>query len=336
MKILNNSFLFLKFISKVRAVNNENGSYHKYINRIATNEISASHKINDGSINRLQLLKIQWYMVTNLFLGELMAGLRPQNLTLQEKKALIYLGALMAITDLMTDDFRLEAEKISMLLKGNMREPAELSAIEKIFLLYHEKLLSVIDKEKASYIRDFSLRKPHLESRLQLKQGINESEIHKITRKKGGTAILLTASLLLNITKKNKEAFHQLGAFIQYLNDSQDIYKDTLAGVTTFVSFCHSFSEVNTKLNQEFEHTTALMLETDFSHKNLYKLLFNLHAMYVGILFKNKVFAQKLSNTIDFGSIRLMDKTTFRVHMSSVKSLVFCLPRILLFKIPNL
>ncbi|MCB2208575.1 MAG: hypothetical protein KQH67_09810 [Bacteroidetes bacterium] len=336
MKTINNSKLLFKFASKVRAVNRENGSYHSYVNKIAQHEITKSHQYNDGSITQLHFLKIQWYMVTNLYLGELLAELRLQNLSLNENRSLIYLGALMAITDLMVDDHQLGHQRVSLLLNGETNERNRLTAIEKVFILYYEKLLLCIDDKKKRLIKNFAMLKPQTESHLQLKEHFSEAAIHKLTREKGGTAILLTASLLFEISEKNKAAFYQLGAFIQYLNDSQDVYKDLNAGVTTFVSFCHSFSEVNAKLKQEFEHTTTLMLQTDFSHKNLYKLLFNLHAMYVGILYKNKVFARKLGDTIDADNIRLVDKTTFRAPMFSVKSVVFCLPRILLFKIPNL
>ena len=336
MRFIKNSFLFFKFISKVKAVDKENGAYHKYAKHIAAHEISKLHKINDGSISRLHLLKVQWYMATNLYLGELIAGLRTRALSLNEKKALVYLGALMAITDLMTDDFRLEAAKISMLLKEGTREPSELAAIEKLFLLYHERLFAVIDQEKAAYIRDFSLRKPHIESQLQLNQEISEAEIHQLTREKGGTAILLTSSLLFNITERNQKAFYQLGAFIQYLNDSQDIFKDAHAGITTFVSFCNNFGEVNARLKQEFDQTTTLLLQTDFPRASLYSLLFYLNALYTGVLYKNKAFARKLSDTIDLGNIRLMDKTTFRIPMFSMKSLVFCLPRMLKYTMPNI
>jgi hypothetical protein len=58
MSILKNSFLLIKFIAKVRAVNIEQGSYHKYAKSIAALEISNAHKINDGSISQLHLLKI--------------------------------------------------------------------------------------------------------------------------------------------------------------------------------------------------------------------------------------------------------------------------------------
>lgn len=335
MKIIKNSKLLLKFASKVRAVNRENGSYHRYVNKIAQNEIARSHQFNDGSISQLHFLKIQWYMVTNLYLGELLSELRPKGITNKEKETLVYLGALMAITDLMVDDHQIDSQRISILLKGDNNELLQLSAIEKVFILYHEKLLSITDSKKAFLIKDFSMRKPQIESQTQLKKDLSEAEIHALTRNKGGTAILLTASLLFEITEKNKAAFYQLGAFIQYLNDSQDMYKDMNAGITTFVSFCTNYNQVNERLKLEFDKTTTLLQQTEYETGDLYRLIFYLQALYVGVLYKNTEFAKITGNRIDNLSQPQLSKDQFRTKIFTPSSLRFCIPRILSFRNPQ-
>jgi hypothetical protein len=160
----------------------------------------------------------------------------------------------------------------------------------------------------------------------------SETEINEITRRKGGTAVLLTAALLLEITKKNQKAFYQLGAFIQYLNDSQDIYKDAKAGITTFVNYCSSFDEINQKLSDEFSQTKALFQATDFPEKNIYELLFYIHAMYVGILYKNKDFAIRHGSAINLKEIRNLERKEHMVNIYSLKSFRYCFPKILLFR----
>jgi hypothetical protein len=332
MVLLKNVRLLTRFAKKARGVNNENGHYHSLVKKIAAQEFSIIHNMNDGSLDRLHLLKTQWYMATNLYLGEIIAGLRPQHLTASENRALIYLGALMAITDMMVDDFKFKTEKISLLLKGEFNDHGQLSVIEHAFIMFHNKLISNINKEKASFIQDFSLRKPQIESKSQLNKVHSETVINEITRRKGGTAVLLTAALLLEITKKNQKAFYQLGAFIQYLNDSQDIYKDAKAGITTFVSYCSSFDEVNQKLSEEFSQTKALFHATDFPEKNIYELLFYIHAMYVGILYKNKDFAIRHGSAINLKEIRNLERKEHMVNIYSLKSFRYCFPKILLFR----
>lgn len=335
MQIIKNSILLLKFVTKVRAVNRENGSYHRYVNKIAHQDITKSNQINDGSISQLHFLKIQWYMATNLYLGELLSELRHQKLNIKEKKSLIYLGALMAITDLMVDDHQIDSQRISILLNSDYHKFNECTAIEKIFILYHEKLLSIIDSKKAFLIKDFSLRKPQIDSQSQLKEDLTAAEIHELTRNKGGTAILLTASLLFEITEKNKAAFYQLGAFIQYMNDNLDMCKDMNAGVTTFVSFCTNYDQVNEQLKLEFDKTTTLFQETEYDSDDLYRLMFYIHAMYVAVVYKNFELAKIAGSKIENLSRPQLSNYQLRIKAFTSSSLRFCIPKILCFENPG-
>jgi len=333
MNIFTNSILTLKFVTKVFAVNRENGAYHSYIKKVASYEIRKSHDLNDGSISRLDFLKIQWYMVTTLYLGELIAELRPNKLTEQEKMSLIYSGALMAITDLMVDDHQLGSEKLIALLSGEAFDHEDLSPVENVFILYHNKLVSIISKKKVQTIQNFSLRKPHIESQSQLITDLTEDEVINHTRKKGGTALLLTASLILDINKKNEAAIYQLGTFIQYMNDSQDIYKDIQSGITTFVRYCDTFDEVNKTLEREFRKTEELFQKKTYPVYGVYKLLFYLNGMYAGITYKNTQYARITGNEIDRSLINKLDKEQFRVNLFSLTSINYCLPRLLTFKL---
>ena len=335
MVLFNNFKLLIRFITKVRAVNRENGQYHKLVKQIAAAEIRASEAINDGSIEELHFLKIQWYMATNLYLGELLAGLRPQKLTEKEKSSLVYLGALMAITDVMVDDIKVHPERLNFLMKGSYEKLGKLSAIEQVFMLFYQKLLASVEKEKAGYIQDFSLRKPQLDSHGQINAKQTIGEIHEITRKKGGTAVLLTASLLFPITEKNRGVFYQLGAFIQYMNDSQDMYKDARAGIQTFISHYNTFDEINQKLGEEFEQTKVLLYASDYAFNKVNEFLFYLHAMFVGIIFKNKELTKRFGNSIEIEKLLLMKKATFEIQMFSMRSIIFSAPKILSFKRPK-
>jgi len=332
MSIFTNSILTLKFVTKVLAVNRENGAYHSYVKKAAGNEIGISHDLNNGSISNLDFLKIQWYMVTTLYLGELLAELRPNKLTKQEKKSLIYSGALMAIADLLVDDHLLGAKKLTKVLSGEKSKLKDLSAIEEVLFLYYDKLISIISRKKAQTIHDISLRKPQIDSQSQLKTDLTEDEVINYTRKKGGTALLLTASLILDINEENKAAIYQLGAFIQYMNDSQDIYKDIKAGITTFVSYCTTFEEVNKTLKREFRKTEELFMKTNYSAKGVSNLLFYVNALFTGITYKVDSYSKITGEVIDINKIRRIDKSGYRIKMFSIKSITYCIPKIITFK----
>jgi len=332
MSLFINSVLTLKFVFKVIAVNRENGSYHSYVKKVAVNEIRKSHDLNDGSISKLDFLKIQWYMVTTLYLGELLTELRPNKLTKQEKKSLIYLGALIAITDLMVDDHQLTSEKLTELLSGNSFDHKHLSPIERVFILYHHKLISNLSVEKAVIIQDFAFRKPQIESQSQLKSDLTEEEVIENTTKKGGAALVLIASLLFDTTEPNEAAIYQLGVFIQYLNDSQDIYKDIKAGITTFVSYRTTFNEINKTLSEEFSKTIESFTKTNYSVKGVCHLLFYINALFTGVSYKVESYSKIAGEIIDIEKIRQMDKSIFNTNMLSLKSVEYCIPKIITFK----
>lgn len=332
MSYFTNSLLTIRFVSGALAANREKGACHRYVKKIAANEIRKSHELNDGSISRTDYLKIQWYMVTTLYLGKLLSQLRPEKLTPDEKRSLIYLGALMAVTDLMVDDHQLEKEKLIRLMTNEQeRKRNDLSAIERILLLYYQQLLTVIDKDKKKMIHDFSLLKPQIESHNQHSGNITESEAMEHTRRKGGSALLMVASLLFNMTEQNKVTFYQLGVFIQLMNDSQDLPKDIRSGITTFISFQNSYEDIRQILEEEFKKTAILFSDNDFPEKGVYRLLFNFHALLTGIAFKLHRYSDITGNTIDSGRIQRTDKTRFRIHMFSLNSMTYCLPKILKF-----
>ena len=332
MSLFINSILTLKFVVKVIAVNRENGSYHSYVKKVAVNEIRKSYDLNDGSISILDFLKIQWYMVTTLYLGELLTDLRPKKLTKQEKKLLIYLGALIAITDLMVDDHQLTSEKLTELLSGNSFDYKHLSPIERVFILYHHKLISNLSEEKAIIIQDFAFRKPQIESQSQLKSDLTEEKVIEHTTQKGGSALVLIASLLFNITEPDKAAIYQLGVFIQYLNDSQDIYKDIKTGITTFVNYRSTFNEINKTLSEEFSITIESFTKTNYSEKGVYHLLFYINALFTGVSYKVESYSKNAGEIIDIEKIRQMDKSIFNTNMLSLKSVEYCIPKIITFK----
>ena len=330
MSILKNLPLTVRFISGAAAVNNEKGSTHKYVLKMAAPEIEKSRKIGINKLTRLDFLKIQWYMATTLYLGELLSGLRPEKLSLQEKKSLIYLGALMAVTDLMVDDFQLGKERISRLMTSEEeRKRDDLSAIERILLIYYQQLMTVVGENQKKIIHDFSLLEPQIDSGKQISDTLTEEEVMEQTRKKGGTALLLVASLLFDITGKNKSAFYQLGSFIQFLNDSQDLPRDIRNSVLTFVHFQESYEELSGILNKEFQKTARVFYESEFPEENVYRLLFYFHAMLTGILFKLDRYAGLTNGVIDTEKIKNTDKSFFRVPMFSAGSIAFCLPKII-------
>ena len=140
-----NFILFLKLAWKMFNANKTCGSYHRYVKRIARVTISQSRILNDGSIPERIFKKIRWYMVEAVIMGELLAALSDQTIKKEDKKSLIYLGAIMALFDVIVDDYRLDREKINKILHNTFSQvditlTEDITAIEKVYYLYLNKL----------------------------------------------------------------------------------------------------------------------------------------------------------------------------------------------------
>lgn len=110
---LQNFTLFLKLAWKMMHANNTYGCYHSYVKGIVRETIEISRKINDESIAERIYKKIQWYMVEGVVMGEMLARLTGQSISKRDKESLIYLGAIMALLDVIVDDFRLNRNVVN-------------------------------------------------------------------------------------------------------------------------------------------------------------------------------------------------------------------------------
>ena len=108
-----NFILFLRLAWKMFNANNSFGSYHRMVSRVARETIRQSLMLNDGTIPERIFIKIRWYMVEAVIIGEMLATLTGHSVNKRDKESLIYLGAIMALFDAIVDDFRLPGTVIT-------------------------------------------------------------------------------------------------------------------------------------------------------------------------------------------------------------------------------
>ncbi|HZK61638.1 MAG TPA: hypothetical protein VFC41_06135, partial [Anaerovoracaceae bacterium] len=201
--ISDNLFLLIKLAYKMFQANNTFGGYHRYVKRVAWETIHKSKIMNDGSIPDRAYKKIQWYMVESVFMGEILANLTDHSIIKREKESLIYLGAIMALFDVIIDDFKLEKSVVTELFENIFLSDKRTiqqngSAIEKVFYLYLDKLDNTIEEEHWKEInKHLEIIKFQIQSDEQLREDITEASADKITMGKGGVSVLLCSALLL-------------------------------------------------------------------------------------------------------------------------------------------
>lgn len=317
--------------------NNTSGSYHRYVRKVAGDIVVQSHRLNDGTIPERVFKKIQWYMVEAVIMGEMLARLTDKKITQSDKESLVYLGSIMALFDVFIDDFRFDSSRAENILYNTFSDNSRInspsdSAIEKIYYLYLEKLLMIIDKDNWNEIHIYLDRiKLQIYSGKQLENKASEHAVNKITIGKGGVSVLIFSAFLGEKDESLKRALFESGGLIQMMNDCQDIHKDTVAGIKTFIHFCNSFTEIFTRMNEHRVSVFKAVMSLELPSERKTAFLFELNAMFVVISYKLHLYARACSYNLDFAAIKAMDRKHFRINPFSLRAIAACAGRILEF-----
>ncbi len=140
------------------------------------------------------------------------------------------LAAFIALYDDYTDDFDLKHHQILELLKSDSprdsRQRLSIFLYKKILEIHPNPTLFKELLEKGGAAQDLSLKQKDV--------GTSQETLWEITRKKGGYFTLICfAGFIKEFTEAQQDYIYELGANIQLLNDTFDVYKDTQAGVST-------------------------------------------------------------------------------------------------------
>jgi len=313
------------------------GLYHIRVRNIAKTMIREAHKLNDGSLAPRVYKKIQWYMVETLVTGELLGALAGKKPERKDIEILLYLGAVMAIIDIVTDDYRIDREVTEDILQrafsgGDLEEYKEATPVLKICILFLRKLRDTAGTELWTTISQSSdLINIQLNSGEQFSDDVTESTVNKLTIKKGGVSVLLCASVLSLEERQLLSALYETGGFIQMMNDCQDMHKDTVAGITTFIHFCRDFREILNKLNNQRVKVFRLINELSLPEHAKHRFLFDLNAMFIVITYKLHRYSEVCCNKLEFDTIRQIDKVEFRVSPFSLSAFAACTGKIVHF-----
>lgn len=318
--------------------NNSFGSYHRMVSRVARETIRQSLMLNDGTIPERIFKKVRWYMVEAVIMGEMLAALSDHSVKKKDKESLIYLGAIMALFDAIVDDFRLPGAVVSRLLDQTFSPDGRVlsdhdTSIENVYFLYVDKLIATIDKEHLLAITEhLGLIKMQMKSEEQYSKTITEESVTSITIGKGGVSALICSAFLQQKSDSFRNTVYEIGAFIQMMNDCQDIHKDTVDGIRTFIHFRKNFGEIAEKLDGQRRKCFALIKSLDYPIKGLSRCLFDLNAMFIVIVYKLQRYSEICKYRLDFRAITEMNRKDFRIDPFSPATVSFCFMKIMRFE----
>lgn len=337
MNRLHNLFRLIQLSIKVFQANHEKGRYHVFVRRKTAKLMQMAREYNHtatgGGLEERMFLKIQWYMVTTLFTGEILAELLGKKLSEEEQMRYICLGAVFGLSDILIDDYKFTEAKMKSLLE--LKQPGlAATPIEKIFLHYHFALLHYLPEDRQKDVwAIFTKGGPsQIESLRQFDQDIPTDELEKVVMDKGGTSILLCRAVLSGMTALEETAFYQLGGLIQKMNDCVDLYKDGKEGIKSSANIFSSMEEIKKNLEWQKNKTFETLRSLPFENKKKEDFIFIFHVFVVSVFFKLHEYSTKCGGVFDYQKFLQLSKKEARSQPFSIHSFRYCFWRILNFR----
>lgn len=330
---LRNLFRLIRLSARVFQGNHEQGRYHRLVRKKAAGLIQTAHAYNladeQGRLDERKFLKIQWYMVTHLFMGELFAGLWGRKLTDAEQMRFICLGPVLGLSDILIDDYHFTADKMASLLALHSPDQAA-TPVEKIFLHYHFALFShlppALHREVAAIFTQF--HRAQVASLQQFDPAMPLDQLEQVVMDKGGTSVLLCWAVLSPVSAAERAAFYELGGLMQKMNDCVDLYKDGQEGIKTSANVFDNMPAIEANLAAQRDRTFSLLRQLPFDPDRLEEFVFVFHVFVVSVFFKLHEYSAKCGGAFHYPTFLQLPKAKARSQPFSWSSFRFCFRRI--------
>jgi len=234
---------------------------------------------NDGSINNDDLKKITDYYGLGVpaILGESFALLRGHKLSLKERTASTYIGAMTGLGDDFFDLKDLSDDDLKLLLHALLNNPEEVKVkrlSENLFLQFYIKVLANIETQNQLKKYIYEVFKAQIMSLKQVSENLSNNEILEITRHKGGVSLLLYRSIFSHeLSDEESKMLYNLGGLMQISNDIFDVYKDSQKGIKTLTTTTTDIGKLRNTFRSIMDETFNMTYNTKYSHKNIKKFL---------------------------------------------------------------
>lgn len=247
----------------------------QFINKNLLAELTQARNEQDGSLDEKDFKKITHYygLAVPAILGEQICALRGTKMSLQERMALTYQGAMTGLGDDFFDKQGTAAETVKAFVENPEKFTGHTSS-ERLFLSFYKKSLA--------YAHDPELVKTYLrkvfaaqvESKKQAKPGLSQEEILNITLNKGGVSVLFyRAAMSHPFRKGEEEALYKIGGLMQFGNDVFDVYNDRNENIHTLLTTTKKIDEIRSIFLSVLQKSFDSTCQADFPRKNIKKFL---------------------------------------------------------------
>jgi len=247
----------------------------KFIKKTLNLDVIELRKGNDGSITEDDFKKIIHYYGFGVpaVVAASFSILRATPLSIKERTAATYLGAMTGLGDDFFDVKAYEPEKLNTLLNALLNESNYNSytrTVERAFLFFYARLKENITQQERlkNYIK--RVFEAQIKSQKQTESHISREEIIDITLEKGGLSLLLYRSTIQTEADEIEEQLlYKLGGLMQLGNDIFDVYKDYKMGIKTLITIETNIDVLHSYYLQLMNETIELAYKMNYPRKNI-------------------------------------------------------------------
>lgn len=327
-------FRLLRVFIGISQFNYVGSAYHRKAKKLVE-EITSSFDLDAiPQIPSNAKLKMQWYMAEFIYTCENFNRLSGLKSTPPQKKSYLLSGALVAMCDMVIDDIVIDVDRVK-LLKRPTADFVCRDQVEELYLAcYHTFIDSLHEDVKERTIEYYELLfDAQVRSKRQFDSNLTLEEVDQICKDKCGYSMLfLRAMVDGHISELEVETWFELGAFIQYCNDAQDLHKDLINKMRTFASIRSDLQTVTHDLDVQKSIAFSLIKKTPFSKKKKDDFLLALHVMHLGILAKLNTFSRVCGDEFSFKRFMSVDKQELRSKTNTFNLVKYVFPRALSYK----
>lgn len=238
-------------------------------------DIEQSKREKDNTLTDRDYKKMTGYygFAVPALLGEGFCMLRGRSMSVKERYAITYMGALTGLFDDFFDEQKIPEEHImEMITKADERIAN--NSNERLFVKFCQVALK--NAEDADLVKKIAVKvfDAQVLSRKQKLPSTELDEIKSITLKKGGLSLLFYRSIFTEpISESEERMLSLLGGIGQLENDIFDIYKDSQQGIRTLATLTNKIDDLRKVYVDMMEQTFEMVRRTPYTRANKNKFL---------------------------------------------------------------
>jgi hypothetical protein len=336
MNKLYGTFRLTKALIGINQFNNVHSNYHRQAKKLIKKIITPINLDNAPSIPSNAKLKMQWYMAECLYACEKFNGLIGQTSTATQRRMYLQGGMLGAMCDMVIDDIDMNIERVKSLKRPTNIDPID--TVEHLYITCYSTFVNSLEEDiKERTIQYYELLfDAQVRSKLQFDQNITRGEVDNICKEKCGFSMLFLRSMVKGkMTTIEKDAWFELGAFVQYCNDAQDLHKDLQKNMRTFASTRPDIEIIAKDLDKQKTIAFSLIKNISFQKEKKDNFLFTLHLMSIVILSKLHAFSSICNYNFSFEKFLSKSKKEIRSKLTAFHLFSYGFSKIINYQYEN-